>query len=139
MCWHCLADSDLVYEEIIPGHNLYRANKSEEDSIWKIGYIAVTQGAGDPLFLLTKLPSFSDPLEGLSDDQINELDDNSEVWLRYREFESYVLTFAQDFRLPVLEGYEFVKSCKESGYDEEVDGYNIEYWFINRIAKKLGF
>lgn len=132
MCTECLVEKKTIIEDVIPGFNLAQATKDYE--AWFKGLFALTDGQ-EPYLIFLKSPVV-DPLEGLTDEEIDESPDriDEEFW--------HVVRLAEDVYQEVIKGsimmsWQLVQACIAAGYNPEEDGARVMAWLVDHIARKL--
>jgi hypothetical protein len=120
MCLQCCADSELIYEDILPGFHLVRARKSFE--MWNAGEYALVR-MNDPDIVFSNLEEFvEDPGDNFTDEEFEKFD--------------YALEKIDDslFCEPKV-GYQLILAAITVGYDPE--RVRFSYWLCDYVARKL--
>ena len=133
MCLLCSTNAITVIENVLPGYHLEQATKSVPT--WKAGEYGLT-GGNDPDFIFPG-ELVADPTDGMSDDELDALDESDARWIQSREHFKYVESIEPRFNAGPMTGYRLVKACMDAGYDPERDGTRVLSWLVNHIAVKL--
>lgn len=114
MCLQCVAEAELVLQEVIPGYQFYVSQKENEE--WPKGYYGV---------IVRNDPDFIFPCDfSKSEEKHSELPKGA--------FEAENWFYMDPYR-----GHRFVEACKQAGYDKEEDGWNVSLWFLKRVHGML--
>lgn len=119
MCLQCVAESKEVIRDIVPGYSLHIGTKDAPDE-WPVGHYGVVK-MNDPLFVFPPVPTPPD------DDESPEL----------TPFDSMVIDISGRIGFSLSEGYEFTTACIAAGYSPETHGYNVLWWFFERVYLQL--
>ena len=135
MCEQCIADTVLIggEKEVLPGWFLVKAQKDGHSM--KAGNYGLVV-CNDPSFIFNIEPAV-DPLDGMSDEQIEALDKNDVLWELSKVWSQKAYDFTNNIELTyyMMSVYELVSAGIKAGYNEEVDGYNFENWLFNHLGK----
>jgi hypothetical protein len=112
MCLQCVAESQEIIRDIVPGYALHRATKDVPDE-WPVGHYGVVK-MNDPMLV------FALPDDATEDDILM----NS-------------LEMSDRFGFSLWEGYDFTSACVAAGYVPDTDGYNVLAWFMEHVARRL--
>ena len=133
MCSQCVSEAELLMDEVLPGYALMLARKDSEH--WASGQYALVE-KNDPDFIWSGDPLVN-PLEGLSDQEVNALEKNGDPWRNFESYANRVDEIEHQFRVGPFVGYKFVRSCRDDGYDPGKHGERVLFWFVDHIARKL--
>lgn len=112
MCLQCIAKSEIVVKDIIPGYSLHRSTVDVPDE-WPLGFFGVVK-MNDPLFVFPAI---------LATDNEKSLQESAAKMI-------------DGFGFTVDQGYDFVTACVAAGYDGTKSA--IEWFFMhsfNRMYK----
>jgi hypothetical protein len=112
MCLQCVAESEEVIRDIVPGYALHRGTKDVPDE-WPVGHYGVVK-MNDPMFV------FPLPDDATEDDILMS-----------------ALDMSDKFGFSLWEGYDFTAACVAAGYVPDTDGYNVMAWFMEHVARRL--
>jgi hypothetical protein len=132
MCLQCVTEAETVLDDPILGYILMVAKRDSEE--WPAGHYGLVK-CNDPDFIWEGKPLL-DPLEGMDDDAIDALADDSEEWAGYERFMDFVEKIRPVFNTDPYTGHQFVRACEASGYKWKQDG-DVVMWFIDHIARKM--
>jgi len=126
MCLQCLAEAENL-GEILPGIALMRAHRDAEG--WGTGRLGLVI-ENDPFYVLLEEP-YPDPTEGLSDEEINGLSEES--WEQFCNWAEAAESFREAILLQPYKGWILVDACIKAGWVSETDG-SVESWLFHRIG-----
>lgn len=133
MCLQCPAEAQTLVADILPGYSLMVARKDTPK--WPQGYYGLVR-QNDPDFVWPG-PLLADPLEDLSDEEIDALPEDDPRFQASDRFHKYTDQIESAFISDPLTGYAFVSACMAAGYDSDRDGSCVLKWFSNLAARRL--
>lgn len=129
MCLQCTTNAIAVFPDVLPGFSLYQAQTGAPE--WAEGWFGLVE-CNDPTVVFPG-PLLTDPLAGLSDEQVNALDDMPP---EYQRFTDAADALAEHLVLPATDGYRLTAACIAQGYDHKRDGH-LHYWLLHYLASKV--
>lgn len=130
MCMQCLAKSELIKQDVLPGYSLNRSTVAHPD--WPLGWYGIIW-QNDPEFVF-KGPVMLDPCHGLTEDDLDAMPEYPEGYDEYQA--SAVALSKVQFATPTA-AYEFVQACVDSGYSISTHGSQLGFWLLHHLAKKV--
>lgn len=129
MCEACASDCQTL-GEVVPGLVLVQARQDFQHI--KAGDYGLLRANG-PDVTWTAKPT-PDPCEGLTDDEINALDPDTQLLPWLDDAEEF-LKACQD-QLSLTTAYDIGVLCAQAGYDR-AEGGNLEHWLFHRMGMLL--
>ena len=122
----CLAEADILIEDVLPGVDLVIGTKTVSDK-WIAGELALVITDDDPDFILPSYP-VSD-IETYDDPE----DPTDAEMARFRQFMTTVKMWEDRLVTDPLSGYRLVAPAVEAGYDQTEFG-RFAVWLVEHIA-----
>lgn len=136
MCDQCESEAIIIGDkEVLPGWFLTQAQK-DTDIIKKGEYGLVVTNS--PSFIFATTPII-DPLDNLTDHQINTLAKNDPIWDLNNAWNKAARDFGNSIstNVDMMSVYNLVVAGMKVGYEPGVHGYNFEYWLFSYLGKFL--
>lgn len=78
-----------------------------------------------------------DPWHNLSDDDLDKLSDDDPLNNQFFAFIGWIETIQNKVVLDPRAGYTLYKTCLDVGYKPSKNGYNLVFWMMNYIGRKV--